>query len=289
VEQVESLQPIEYILNRAGELSQRGATLTVISRGGLNQAGALTTDQVKSFRWLDLDHEYTLETQLAIVTQALRHTDQETVAIYRDDQRYVPRLRPGTTISVDQGIFALSLPDSPEPGQGIVLIQPRPDDPFLADCGHKEKPAQESSGIIRQSLLALPPDERSKVLEEFLRREFASITGLTLSDADLDKPLHSFGLDSLMAIQLRNRVEAELKISLSLVDFLKGLSLSQIVTNANQEMAGPTAEISKTSEGSESSLGVLNADHVEKLSEGELDRFLQSLLEVERQMSSVKR
>src|SRR5206468_2760967 len=103
--------------------------------------------------------------------------------------------------------------------------------------------------------------ERGKVLEKFLRREFASITGLALTDADLDKPLHSFGLDSLMAIQLRNRVEAELKISLSLVDFLKGLSLSQIVTNANQEMAGLTggqaSEVLKTSEVSEGSLGSL--------------------------------
>src|SRR5262249_30398867 len=182
----------------------------------------------------------------------------------------------------------LAPPITPGPGQVIVLIQPRPDDPFLADWGQKEKAAQESPGLVRQSLLALPPEERRKVLEEFLRREFASITGLTLGDADLDKPLHSFGLDSLMAIQLRNRVEAELKISLSLVDFLKGLSLKQIVTNANQEIAGPTPEIFKTSQDSESSLGVLNVDHVEKLSEGELDRFLKSLLEVEHQMSNVK-
>jgi len=288
VEQVESLQPIEYILNRAGELAQHGAALTVITRGGLNQAGALTTRQVAPFHWLELDPKYPLERQFAIVTQALRHADQETVAIYRGDQRYVPRLKPGRTVSVDQGIFALSLPDSPGPGQGIVLIQPRPDDPFLTDCGRKGKAAQESAGLVRKSLLALPPAERSKVLEEFLRREFAAITGLTLGDADLDKPLHSFGLDSLMALQLRNRVEAELKISLSLVDFLKGLSLSQIVANANQEMTGPTSEISKTSEGSERTIGVLNTDHVEKLSEGELDRLLQSLLEVERQMSGIK-
>jgi hypothetical protein len=67
--------------------------------------------------------------------------------------------------------------------------------------------------------------------------------------------------------------------------------LSQIVTNATQEMAAQTSEVSKTSEVSEvpqGHLSSLNADHVEKLSEGELDRFLQSLLEVERQMSNVK-
>src|SRR5262249_51271899 len=154
--------------------------------------------------WLDLDPEYTLETQLAIVTQALPHPDQESVTIYRGDQRYVPRLKPGSTISVGQGTFALALPDSPGPGQGIVLIQPRPDDPFLADWVKKERPAQEAAGLVRQSLLALRPEERSKVLEDFLGREFASIPGLPLGDADLDKPLHSFGLDSLMAIQLRN-------------------------------------------------------------------------------------
>jgi hypothetical protein len=38
----------------------------------------------------------------------------------------------------------------------------------------------------------------------------------------------------------------------------------------------------KASEVPESSLGILNSENVENLSEGDLDRFLQSLLEVER-------
>ena len=271
---------LEDILSLAREAEQHSASLTVVTRGGIRAETNVTElSQVKPFRWVDLDPVYTPETQMAVVLEALRHPDDETVTIYRADQRYVPRLKPeanGQDFNLTE-IVALTLPDSP----GVVLIQPDQGHPFLSHCSRKETISQASAGLIRQSLLNLPPAERGKVLQEFLRREFASITGLALADADLDKPLHSFGLDSLMAIQLRNRVEAELKISLSLVDFLKGLSLSQIVANANQEMAGQASEASSTSEVAgvhEGFLGSLNADHVENLSEGELDRFLQSLL-----------
>ncbi|HMF16397.1 MAG TPA: methyltransferase, partial [Gemmataceae bacterium] len=269
----------EDILNLAKEVEQYAASLTVVTRGGIRaETNVADLSPVKPFRWVDLDPVCTPETQMAVVLEALRHPDDETVAVYRGDQRYVPRLEPASgQVFNPKEIVVLPLPDSP----GVVLIQPDPGHPFFCHCNRQEMISQASAGLVRQSLLSLPPAERGKVLEEFLRREFASITGLALADADLDKPLHSFGLDSLMAIQLRNRVEAELRISLSLVDFLKGLSLSQIVANANQEMAVQTSEASIASEVSgvhEGSLGSLNADHVENLSEGELDRFLQSLL-----------
>ncbi len=269
---------LEDILALAKEAKPRRAQLTVVTRGGL-KAGSELADlpRVEPFRWLDLDPEYAPDMQITILAEALRHTDRETVAIYRGDQRFVPRFQPGANGQVIDavGIHALALPEK----KGLILIQPGRDDPFFAQLAPKDKaPPALAPALDHQSLLALPQAERGKILETFLRREFATITGLALTDADLDKPLHSFGLDSLMAIQLRNRVEAELKISLSLVDFLKGLSLGQIVKNANQEMADHAGAGPAPADPPAAALGALNADNVENLSEGELDRFLQSLL-----------
>ena len=45
----------------------------------------------------------------------------------------------------------------------------------------------------------------------------------------------SFGLDSLMAIQLKNRIETSLGVALSIVDMLAGLSLGGLAEKVCEE------------------------------------------------------
>jgi hypothetical protein len=66
----------------------------------------------------------------------------------------------------------------------------------------------------------------------------ARLLGLPVSAVTLDRPVTSFGLDSLMAIQLKNRVETSLGVSLSIVTLLEGLSLSEIAGKLSEETGG---------------------------------------------------
>ena len=92
------------------------------------------------------------------------------------------------------------------PGQ-----RPRLFDALAAD----DEPARQGPTIRRQ-LDAAAPATRKAVLEAFLRHQLAHVLGLASPEAiERDQPLHSLGVDSLMATELRNRLEGQLAISLS--------------------------------------------------------------------------
>jgi SAM-dependent methyltransferase len=130
----------------------------------------------------------------------------------------------------------------------------------------------------RAALRAAPPAERRALLEDFLRREFAAVAGVRLSDDELGKPLHAFGLDSLMAMQLRNRVESGLGVSLSLVQVLRGLSLRELVDDALRTLA-TSDPLPAEPAPDRLRLAGLAAEQVDALPVGELDSLLHSLLE----------
>ncbi len=48
----------------------------------------------------------------------------------------------------------------------------------------------------------------------------------------------SFGLDSLMAIQLKNRVEALAGVSISIVKLLEGLTVAQLAAEIDEALSG---------------------------------------------------
>jgi len=49
------------------------------------------------------------------------------------------------------------------------------------------------------------------------------------SQVDFQQPLSSFGLDSLMVFELKNRIEVDLGVTISVADF-EGASITQLAT-----------------------------------------------------------
>ena len=85
-------------------------------------------------------------------------------------------------------------------------------------------------------------DEPVEDLPSYLHAQAAAVLGLARERLPLEQPLDGLGMDSLMAIELRNRVERDLNVTLPAVAFLEGPTVSELVekiqTHLGDEEAG---------------------------------------------------
>ncbi|MDB5100231.1 MAG: Malonyl CoA-acyl carrier protein transacylase, partial [Cyanobacteria bacterium RYN_339] len=96
--------------------------------------------------------------------------------------------------------------------------------------------------LDRGALLALPPAERRDALVTALRSHVARILVLSPALVDVDEPLTSLGVGSLMGMELNNRLERELGVRLPVARLLAGPSVAQIADEALIQLAGGDAE-----------------------------------------------
>ena len=76
-----------------------------------------------------------------------------------------------------------------------------------------ERPSGPARLALRQRLDAAPPNDRMRLLTEHLRALAMRVLSLDPSDElDIRQPLQQMGLDSLMAVELRNLLAAELAL-----------------------------------------------------------------------------
>ena len=93
---------------------------------------------------------------------------------------------------------------------------------------------QEGGGIAA-AILRLPGPERLKQLEVFVREVAARVLGMQATQIDPARPLTDFGLDSLLGIELVNRIEEGLGLRFPVEKILRGpsiLGLAQILAGS---------------------------------------------------------
>jgi amino acid adenylation domain-containing protein len=82
--------------------------------------------------------------------------------------------------------------------------------------------------LTRATLLAMSSEERARLVQSYLRAQIARVLGLSTANFDEQQPLNTLGLDSLMAVELKNRIAVDLGVKVSVVQFLEGLSIEQV-------------------------------------------------------------
>jgi thioester reductase-like protein len=80
----------------------------------------------------------------------------------------------------------------------------------------------------RKAIQAAPPGKRLEMVQTLLREKVARVLGSSASKLDMDKPLINLGLDSLMAVELRNWMEGELQVNVPIVELMRSPSLARL-------------------------------------------------------------
>ena len=81
----------------------------------------------------------------------------------------------------------------------------------------------------RETILTADSAGRAGLLETLVRQKVARVLGTSPDRLDGNKPLLQLGVDSLMAVELRNWLEAELRIDLPIVELMRSPSVSGLV------------------------------------------------------------
>jgi len=94
----------------------------------------------------------------------------------------------------------------------------------------------EAAGKSLRHLSSASPEERKSELVRYLLAAVAPILAIELSSIDPYRPLTDFGLDSLMALEFKNRIGNDFGVSIPSVRLLQGPSLYEIASLIASEL-----------------------------------------------------
>jgi len=103
--------------------------------------------------------------------------------------------------------------------------------------------------LKRSTLLALPPIDGQTLLVSYLQALVAEVLQVMPSQVNPQRPISTLGLDSLRAFELKNRLEVDLQVTVSITDLFKNLNLPQLATKilAKLELPEHLPSVSLTS------------------------------------------
>lgn len=183
-------------------------------------------------------------------------------------------------IGVDQAVVAVMEFDA------AAWVSAHPADGRLAEglmgTGTREdaRPAPAGTSSLRDELKTLTTArERRERLEAFVREQTALVLRLPVSRIDPRKPLRTLGFDSLMTLELRNRLEAGLGVSLSATLVWNYPTIADIVPHLAEKLglsfatADPVPEPAGPEAAEAAPLDDLSAEDVNALLAAELDEI----------------
>ena len=89
---------------------------------------------------------------------------------------------------------------------------------------------------LLQKLIEATASERQVILIAYIQEQIAKAVGISASQLDVQQPLNYMGIDSLIAVKLRNRVRTDLEVDVPAVKFMEDTSVVNLATQLSQQI-----------------------------------------------------
>jgi myxalamid-type polyketide synthase MxaE and MxaD len=136
-----------------------------------------------------------------------------------------------------------------------------------------EQPATGVSDNVAARLRAIPRAGRREALEGWLREQVGQVLRIAMVRVKLSEPLKAMGLDSLMSLELRHRIERALTIALPVTAIWNYPTVSALAGHLHERLDPPApAETAAVPADADDIERIL--EEVEQLSERDVQRIL---------------
>ncbi|HZR44713.1 MAG TPA: type I polyketide synthase [Ktedonobacteraceae bacterium] len=140
-------------------------------------------------------------------------------------------------------------------------------------AGEGEASVTNDDGSLLQQLSETPATERLPLVASHLQQIVARVLQLDSSQFSGQESLTSLGLDSMMAIEVKHRIEGSLKVDVSVLELLQEITIAQLATRILSALQFAEATTPADAASSVTEIQQL----VEQIDSGELERLLAEL------------
>ncbi len=96
------------------------------------------------------------------------------------------------------------------------------------------------SGALKQTIVEAKPEQQQDILLPALKDTFARVLGTTADKLSTSEPVNKYGLDSLMANQIRNWIQSNVAVDYSMMRIMRGPTMEEMSTQIIDELMGQT-------------------------------------------------
>ena len=152
---------------------------------------------------------------------------------------------------------------------------------MFSDLGTTETSSAEtdSDGSILDVLAATPEADRPAVIADHVKRIVAAVFDCAVDDIEPDDMLEDIGLDSMMAMDFRVRINTAFSIDLPVLEILRGVSVNSLADRVLAELHLIHGDVpAATEDSSPPQPSVVDDDGVDRLMDELSDADLRELL-----------